>query len=81
MRRFILPGLVVVAAVALLSLLAFGVAGQNSTSSLDSQVARGHFPTAPSLKVALPVLGSTPIGQPGRLPRQGGGAEGVRLAV
>jgi cytochrome c biogenesis protein CcmG/thiol:disulfide interchange protein DsbE len=59
MRRFILPGLVVVAALALLSLLAFGVAGQNSTSSLDAQVARGQFPTAPSLKVALPVLGST----------------------
>lgn len=59
MRRLILPGLVVVAAVALLSLLAFGVAGQTSTSSLDAQVARGHFPTAPSLKVALPVLGST----------------------
>jgi cytochrome c biogenesis protein CcmG/thiol:disulfide interchange protein DsbE len=58
MRRFILPGLVLVAALALLSLLAFGVAGQNSTSSLDAQVARGQFPTAPSLNVALPVLGS-----------------------
>ncbi|MGH2866024.1 MAG: TlpA family protein disulfide reductase [Solirubrobacteraceae bacterium] len=59
MRRFILPGLVAVAAVALLSLLIFGVAGQTSTSSLDAQVAGGHFPTAPSLKVTLPVLGST----------------------
>jgi cytochrome c biogenesis protein CcmG/thiol:disulfide interchange protein DsbE len=59
MRRFILPGLVVVAAVALLTLLAFGVTGQTSTSSIDAQVARGSFPTAPSLKVALPVLGSS----------------------
>ena len=58
MRRFILPGLVVVAAVALLALLTFGVAGQTSTSSIDAQVARGTFPTAPSLKTALPMLGS-----------------------
>ena len=59
MRRFILPGLVVVAAVALLALLTFGVADQTSTSSIDAQVARGRFPTAPNLRTALPVLGSS----------------------
>ncbi|HEY5189766.1 MAG TPA: TlpA disulfide reductase family protein [Solirubrobacteraceae bacterium] len=58
MRRFLLPGLVVVAAVALLALLAVGVSNQTSTSSIDAQVARGTYPTAPSLSVALPVLGS-----------------------
>jgi cytochrome c biogenesis protein CcmG, thiol:disulfide interchange protein DsbE len=58
MRRFILPGLVAVAAVALLALLAFGVGGQNAGSSIDAQVAKGDYPVAPSLHMALPVLGS-----------------------
>jgi cytochrome c biogenesis protein CcmG/thiol:disulfide interchange protein DsbE len=59
MRRFMLPGLVVVAAVALLALLTFGVSQQNDTSSIDAQVARGHFPAAPSAAQALPVLDSS----------------------
>jgi len=59
MRRFILPGLIAVAAVALLALLTFGVSKQNTTSSIDSQVSRGHFPLAPDASHALPVLGST----------------------
>lgn len=58
MRRFVLPGLVVAAAVALLALLAFGVANQNPSSSIDARVAKGHFPPAPDANVALPVLGS-----------------------
>lgn len=58
MRRFILPGLVAVAAVALLALLAFGVGGQNAASSIDAQLARGQYPVAPSLDAKLPVLGS-----------------------
>lgn len=58
MRRFILPGLVALAAVALLALLAFGVGGQNAGSSIDAQVARGDFPVAPSLHMSLPLLGS-----------------------
>ncbi len=58
MRRYILPGLVAVAAVALLVLLAFGVGGQNAGSSLDAQVTRGDYPVAPSLHMSLPVLGS-----------------------
>jgi cytochrome c biogenesis protein CcmG/thiol:disulfide interchange protein DsbE len=57
MRRFVLPGLVAAAAVALLALLTFGVSNQNDTSSIDSQVARGQFPAAPNARQALPVLG------------------------
>lgn len=59
MRRFVLPGLIVVAAVALLALLTFGVSNQTDTSSIDAQVAHGHFPLAPDAHVSLPVLGST----------------------
>jgi cytochrome c biogenesis protein CcmG/thiol:disulfide interchange protein DsbE len=59
MRRFILPGLIAVAAVALLALLTFGVSKQNDTSSIDSQVAHGTFPPAPDARHALPVLGSS----------------------
>jgi len=59
MRRFLLPGLVAAAAVALLALLTFGVSKQNDTSSIDAQVAKGTFPTAPNAGQALPVLGSS----------------------
>lgn len=59
MRRFILPGMVVIAAVALLALLALGVAGTSSSSSIDAQVARGKYPLAPSRTVSLPLLGSS----------------------
>jgi cytochrome c biogenesis protein CcmG, thiol:disulfide interchange protein DsbE len=59
MRRFLLPGLVVAAAVALLALLAFGVSSQNANTSIDSAVARGIHPLAPSATVALPILGSS----------------------
>ncbi len=58
MRRFLLPGLVVAAAVGLLTLLTFGVADQNPTSSIDARVAHGSFPAAPSAHLALPVLGT-----------------------
>jgi cytochrome c biogenesis protein CcmG, thiol:disulfide interchange protein DsbE len=57
MRRFILPGLVAAAAVALLALLTFGVSNQSDASSIDSQVAHGEFPTAPNARQALPLLG------------------------
>jgi cytochrome c biogenesis protein CcmG, thiol:disulfide interchange protein DsbE len=59
MRRLVVPGVVVVAAVALLALLAFGVANQGSSSSIDASVGRGEFPMAPHSNVALPVLGSS----------------------
>jgi cytochrome c biogenesis protein CcmG/thiol:disulfide interchange protein DsbE len=58
MRRFILPGLIAVAAVALLALLTFGVSKQTVTSSIDAKVAHGTFPVAPDASHALPVLGS-----------------------
>ncbi len=58
MRRFLLPGLVTGAAVALLALLAFGVSSQGTDSSLDAAVAHGRRPSAPSANVALPRLGS-----------------------
>jgi cytochrome c biogenesis protein CcmG/thiol:disulfide interchange protein DsbE len=59
MRRFILPGFVAAAAVALLALLTFGVSNQNDTSSIDSQVTNGKFPVAPNARQALPVLGTS----------------------
>lgn len=59
MRRFVLPGLVVVAAAALLALLVFGISRQNDTSSIDAQVARGKFPVAPDSHLPLPELGSS----------------------
>jgi cytochrome c biogenesis protein CcmG, thiol:disulfide interchange protein DsbE len=60
MRRFVLPGLVVGAAVALLALLAFGVEGQGGdNTSIDAKVARGVWPPAPDTNRVLPVLGST----------------------
>ena len=58
MRRFVLPGLVVAAALGLLALLTFGVTGLGNTSSIDGRVAHGAYPGAPSASVALPLLGS-----------------------
>jgi cytochrome c biogenesis protein CcmG/thiol:disulfide interchange protein DsbE len=58
MRRFTLPTLVALAAVALLALLVFGVAKQGSDTSIDAAVSRGQRPLAPDAMAALPVLGS-----------------------
>jgi cytochrome c biogenesis protein CcmG, thiol:disulfide interchange protein DsbE len=58
MRRLVVPGLVIVAAAALLALLGFGVAHQGSDSSIDAAVRNGHPPMAPSANVALPILGA-----------------------
>jgi cytochrome c biogenesis protein CcmG/thiol:disulfide interchange protein DsbE len=58
MRRYVLPGLVVCAAGALIALLAFGVARQGNDTSIDAAVAKGQRPVAPSSSVALPVLGA-----------------------
>ena len=57
MRRFLVPGLITLAAVALLAALASGVADQGTNSSIDAQVARGHYPLAPGLHQQLPLLG------------------------
>ena len=59
MRRFLVPGVVTCAAVALLALLAFGVVGQGTSSSIDAKVARGTYPPEPSATVKLPVLDSS----------------------
>src|SRR5262249_52553377 len=59
MRRFVLPGLIAVAAVALLALLTFCGTLQTDTSSIDSRVAQGKFPMAPNAHMSLPVLGSS----------------------
>jgi cytochrome c biogenesis protein CcmG, thiol:disulfide interchange protein DsbE len=59
MRRFLIPGLVVAAAVALLALLAFGVSSQSTNWSIDSAVAHGTRPPAPNASTALPILGAS----------------------
>jgi cytochrome c biogenesis protein CcmG/thiol:disulfide interchange protein DsbE len=59
MRRFLIPGLVVAAAVALVTLLAFGVISQGTNMSIDNRVARGLHPVSPEAHMALPVLGAT----------------------
>jgi cytochrome c biogenesis protein CcmG/thiol:disulfide interchange protein DsbE len=59
MRRRLLPGLIVVAAVALLALLVFGVASQGTSGSLDAAIAKGDPARAPDAAVPLPVLGSS----------------------
>jgi cytochrome c biogenesis protein CcmG/thiol:disulfide interchange protein DsbE len=58
MRRFLLPGLVLAAAAALIALLAFGVAGQGASTSIDAALARGTRPPVPDAGMPLPVLGS-----------------------
>lgn len=59
MRRFVLPGLVAGAAVALLALLAFGVSSQGTDTTIEAALARGAYPLAPSSRLALPILGSS----------------------
>lgn len=59
MRRYLVPGLITLAAVALLAVLISGVADQGQNSSIDAQVARGHDPVAPGLRQRLPRLGAT----------------------
>jgi cytochrome c biogenesis protein CcmG, thiol:disulfide interchange protein DsbE len=58
MRRLVVPGLVILAAAALLALLGFGVAHQSSNSSIDAAVRKGDLPMAPNANLALPVLGA-----------------------
>lgn len=55
MRRAALPLLAAVVAVAVIALLAFGLT-QNGNGGLDSRVARGERPPAPT--TTLPVLGA-----------------------
>jgi hypothetical protein len=57
MRRALLPALVPLAAAALVTLLAFGVSHEGTSSSIDGRVARGILPPAPDQYVRLSVLG------------------------
>jgi cytochrome c biogenesis protein CcmG/thiol:disulfide interchange protein DsbE len=57
-RRYVLPTLVTLAAVALIVLLAFGISHQGENTSLDAQITRGKHPVAPGLDTALPKLGT-----------------------
>jgi cytochrome c biogenesis protein CcmG, thiol:disulfide interchange protein DsbE len=59
MRRFVIPGVVVLAAVALLALLAFGVSNQGANTSIDAAVQHGIHPPVPDAATALPVLGAS----------------------
>jgi cytochrome c biogenesis protein CcmG/thiol:disulfide interchange protein DsbE len=59
MRRFLVPGSITLAAAALLALLAFGIASQGVSTSLDAQLARGIRPAAPDAHSLLPGLGSS----------------------
>jgi cytochrome c biogenesis protein CcmG, thiol:disulfide interchange protein DsbE len=59
MRRFMLPLMVVAAAVALLAVLVFGISSQSMSTSIDAAIATGRPIRAPDASVALPVLGSS----------------------
>jgi cytochrome c biogenesis protein CcmG, thiol:disulfide interchange protein DsbE len=59
MRRFVLPGVLVTAAIAVLALLTFGVSNSGDTTSIDALVASHKYPMAPNSHLALPVLGSS----------------------
>jgi cytochrome c biogenesis protein CcmG, thiol:disulfide interchange protein DsbE len=57
MRRFLIPGLVALAAIAVLAILVFGVARDTTNTSLDAQLAKGLHPVAPATNLTLPILG------------------------
>ena len=59
MRRFAIPAIAVAVAAGLLALLAFGVAHQGTSTSIDASVARADYPTVPNAHTQLPVLGSS----------------------
>ena len=59
MRRFAIPAIALAVAVGLLALLAFGVANQGTSSSIDALVARGDYPVAPNAHMQLQILGSS----------------------
>ena len=58
MRRFVVPGLIVAAALGLLALLTFGVSNQGPNTSIDSALSRGLKPFPPNAHTSLPMLGA-----------------------
>ncbi len=59
MRRYVVPGVVSLIAVALLALLAFGVTHSGPSNQLAARVSRGQTPAAPNSTVKLQLLGSS----------------------
>jgi len=57
MRRFVIPGVIVAAAIAVLALLTFGVSNHTDTASIDARVADHDYPMAPNADMKLPLLG------------------------
>jgi cytochrome c biogenesis protein CcmG, thiol:disulfide interchange protein DsbE len=57
MKRFLVPGLATVAALALIGLLAYGLLSRAEDTSIDQAVARGERPPAASRE--LPMLGAS----------------------
>jgi cytochrome c biogenesis protein CcmG/thiol:disulfide interchange protein DsbE len=55
-KRRILPAIAVVAGAALIALLAYGLAAQGPSRTLDAAVQAGRRPPAPEVTRALPVL-------------------------
>jgi cytochrome c biogenesis protein CcmG/thiol:disulfide interchange protein DsbE len=59
MRRFALPGVISLVVVALLAVLAFGVANNGPSNQLASLVTQGKKPAAPNARMKLAVLGAS----------------------
>jgi cytochrome c biogenesis protein CcmG/thiol:disulfide interchange protein DsbE len=59
MRRLTLPAVVTCLAIALIAVLAYGVNSSGENTSIDSQIAAGHPPLAPSPNDALRLLGGS----------------------
>ena len=58
MRRFVVPGVISLVVVALLAVLAFGVAQSGPSNALAAKVMRGQRPVAPNADMQLRLLGS-----------------------
>ncbi len=58
MKKFVIPSAVLVAAVALIALLTWGVSTHPDTASIDSRVARHDYPVVPGYRDDLPLLGT-----------------------
>ena len=59
MRRFAVPGSISLVVVALLALLAFGVANSGPSNALAARVSRGQNPAAPNAGMRLQLMGSS----------------------
>jgi cytochrome c biogenesis protein CcmG/thiol:disulfide interchange protein DsbE len=59
MRRFAVPGVISLVVVALLAVLAFGVAENGPSNQLAARVSRGQTPPAPNSGMRLRLLGTS----------------------